>query len=116
MAIDRPLTIERIPGNAPRSVVLRLTGSLILNNVLSLRGEFRNAEPPRVTILDLSGVFYMDSAGMSEIVNQEAFCRDMRVRLILAGVTAPVLSMLQVTRLDRVLTLSASVEEAEATA
>jgi anti-anti-sigma factor len=116
MAIDRPLTIERVPGNAPGTVILRLTGSLILNNVLSLRAEFRNAEPPRVTILDLTGVFFMDSAEMSEIINHEVYCRDRRVRLILAGVTERVLSMLQVTRLDLVLTLAVNVEEAEARA
>jgi anti-anti-sigma factor len=94
-------------------VILRLTGPLILNTVLPLRAEFRNSKPPRLTILELSGVFFMDSAGMSEIINHEVYFRDKRVRLILAGVTARVLNMLQITRLDRVLTLAASVEEAE---
>lgn len=114
MAIDTPLTIERVPGNSPGTVILRLNGPLILNNVLSLRAQFRNSELPQVTILELTGVFFMDSAGMSELINHEVYCRDKRVRLILTGVTTRVLNMLQITRLDRVLTLAASVAEAEA--
>ena len=86
MAIDSPLTIESLPGNAPGTVILRLTGPLILTTVLALRAEFRGSELPRRTILDLSGVPYMDSAGMSEIINHEVYCRDNQARLILAGV------------------------------
>ena len=51
MVADSPLNIEQIPGNKPGTVILRLTGPLILNNVLPLRAMFRNAEPPRLTIL-----------------------------------------------------------------
>jgi anti-anti-sigma factor len=114
MAVGPPLNIEPIPGNKPGTVILRLTGPLILNNVLPLRAVFRNSEPPRLTVLDLSGVSYIDSAGMSEIINHEVYCRDMGVRLTLAGVTPRVLGMLQITRLDTVLTLAATVAEAEA--
>jgi anti-anti-sigma factor len=114
MAVDSALTIEPIPGNKPGTVILRLTGPIILNNVLPLRAMFRDSEPPRLTILDLSGVSYIDSAGMSEIINHEVYCRGKGVRLTLAGVTPRVLGMLQITRLDTVLTLAASVAEAEA--
>lgn len=114
MAVGPPLNIEPIPGNKPGTVILRLTGPLILNNVLPLRAVFRNSEPPRLTVLDLSGVSYIDSAGMSEIINHEVYCRDKGVRLTLAGVTPRVLGMLQITRLDTVLTLAATVAEAEA--
>ena len=114
MAVETPLNIEQIPGNKPGTVILRLTGPLILNNVLPLRVMFRNAESPRLTILDLSRVLYIDSAGMSEIINHEVYCRDKGVRLTLAGVTPRVLGMLQITRLDTVLILATTVAEAEA--
>ena len=113
MAVDSPLNIEPIPGKKPGTVILRLTGPLILNNVLPLRARFRDSEPPRLTILDLSGVSYIDSAGMSEIINHEVYCRDKGVKLTLTGVTPRVLGMLQITRLDQVLTLAATVAEAE---
>jgi anti-anti-sigma factor len=110
------LTIERLQGQAPGTVILRLTGRLTLASVLSLRAHFRDFEPPSLTILDFAAVDYMDSAGMSEIINHEVYCRGKRVRLAVAGVTPRVLSMFQITRLDRVLTLVPTVEEAEARA
>lgn len=114
MAIDSPLKIEPIPGSKPGTVILRLTGPVTLNSVLPLRALFRGTEPPRHTILDFSGVPFMDSAGMSEIINHEIYCRGKQVWLTLAGVTPRVLSMFQITRVQTVLTLAATVEEAEA--
>lgn len=114
MAFDTPLKIEPVPGSKPGTVILRLIGPVTLNNVSPLRALFRGTEPPHHTILDLSGVPFVDSAGMSEIINHEIYCRDKHVRLSLAGVTPRVLSMFHTTRLEQVLTLAATVEEAEA--
>ena len=114
MATETSLKIEPIPGTKKGTVILRLTGPVILNSVLPLRALFRGTEPPPHTILDLSGVPYMDSAGMSEIINHEIYCRDKHVRLTLAGVTPRVLTMLHTTRVDHVLTLKPTLEEAEA--
>ena len=109
-----PLNIESIPGRQPGTVILRLTGPLNLNNILPLRAMFRRPEPPHLTILDFSGVSYIDSAGMSELINHEVYCRDNGIKFTLAAVSPRVLEMLQVTRLDTVLTLAATVAEAEA--
>ncbi|MGA8090161.1 MAG: STAS domain-containing protein [Terracidiphilus sp.] len=114
MAFDTPLKIEPVPGAKPGTVILRLIGPVTLNSVSPLRALFRGAEPPLHTILDLSGVPFMDSAGMSEIVNHEVYCRDKHVQLSLAGVTPRVMSMFRTTRLENVLTLAATVEEAKA--
>ena len=114
MATVTPLKIEPIPGNKPGTVILRLTGPLTLNSVLPLRALFRGTEPARHTILDLSRVPFMDSAGMSEIINHQVYCRDKQVHLTLAGVTPRVLSMFHTTRLEKVLNLTSTIEEAEA--
>ena len=114
MSPDTPLKIEPIPGSKPGTVILRLTGPLTLNSVSSLRTLFRGTELPQHTILDLGGVPFMDSAGMSEIINHEVYCRDRHVLLTLAGVTPRVLSMFHITRLEKVLTLTTTVDEAEA--
>ncbi len=114
MAIDSPLKIEPVPGSKPGTVILRLVGPLTLNSVSPLRALFRGTDPPLHTILDLSGVPFMDSAGMSEIINHEVYCRGKHVQLSLAGVTPRVLSMFHTTRLEQVLTLTGTVEEAEA--
>ncbi len=114
MTIDGTLRIEPVPGSKPGIVILRLMGPLTLNSVSPLRAVFRGTEPPRHTILDLSGVPFMDSAGMSEIINHEVYCRDKHVQLSLAAVTPRVLGMFHITRLEQVLTLTGTVEEAEA--
>ena len=113
MALDIPLKIEPVPGSKAGTVILRLTGPLTLNSVLAVARSVSRHGPPLHTILDLSGVPFMDSAGMSEIVNHEVYCRGKQVRLSLAGVTPRVLSMFRTTRLEKVLTLAATVEEAE---
>ena len=114
MSPDVSLKIEPIPGSKPGIVILRLSGPVTLNSVLPLRALFRGTEPPPHTILDLSGVPFIDSAGMSEIINHEVYCRDKRVQLTLAGVTPRVLTMFHITRLENVLTLAPTVEDAEA--
>lgn len=116
MAADSTLTINAIPGSAPGTMVLRLAGPMTLTNLPPLRARLRSGEPPRLTILDMTGVSFMDSSGMSEIINHEVYCRDNHVRLALAGVTPRVLGVLQITRLDKVLTIAATVEDAEAMA
>jgi anti-sigma B factor antagonist len=114
MATHTALAIERLEGASPGTVILRLTGPLTLSTVLPLRAQFRDFEPPRLTVLDLAGVSFLDSAGMSELINHEVYCRDKGVRFVIAGVIPRVLSVLQITKLDKVLTLTASAEEAEA--
>jgi anti-anti-sigma factor len=114
MPFDSPLKIERIAGSAPSTVILRLTGALTLAAILQLRSNFRDIESPQLMILDLAGVPYVDSAGMSEIVNHEIYCRGKKVRMIVTGLNRRVFEMLKTTHLDKVLTLRNTVEEAEA--
>ena len=113
MAAETTLTIDAVHGSAPGTMILRLAASITLGNLPPLRAHLRSGEPPRLTILDLTGVSFIDSSGMSEIINHEVYCRDKHVRLALTGVSARVLGILKITRLDEVLTLAATVEDAE---
>ena len=116
MTAETTLTIDAVRGSAPGTMILRLNGPIILGNLPPLRALLRSGEPPRMTILDLTNVSFIDSSGMSEIINHEVYCRDKHVRLALAGVSARVLGILRITRLDEVLTIVATVEDAEAMA
>lgn len=113
MPFDSPLNIERISGAVPGTMILRLTGPLTLVAALALRSQLREVELPRLTILDMTGVPYVDSAGMSEIIHHEIYCRDKKVRMVVTGVNRRVLEMLKTTHLDKILTLKNTVEEAE---
>jgi anti-anti-sigma factor len=116
MAIDDPLAIEQTEGKAPGSIILRLTGPVTLRNLFDLQSKLRVGEPPPLTILDLTGVPYMDSAGMGAVINHYVRCQGKGKRLIAVGVSPRVLELFKITRVDAVIPMVATVEEAEAKA
>jgi len=77
-----------------------------------------NDEPPTVTIpavtiLDLTDVPYMDSTGLGAIVSLYVRCRGRGIRLIAAGAGPRVLELFQMTKVDAVIPMIATVEEAD---
>jgi anti-sigma B factor antagonist len=92
----------------------------------ALRGMFA-AMPPHPTdeeqsgsgqpgkqIFDLTQVPYMDSAGLGMLASQLARCQAAGVRLVLAGVSARVLELLRMTKLDGLIPMAATLDEAKA--
>jgi anti-anti-sigma factor len=114
MALDAPLAIERREGKDPGTRILHLTGPLTLGNLFDFQAELRSGEPPRIAILDLSGVPYMDSSGMGAIINYHVHCERCGSRMIVAGVSSRVLELFKLTHVDTVIALAPSVEAAEA--
>jgi anti-sigma B factor antagonist len=116
MFLDDPLTIERHQGNLPGTRILRLTGPLTLRNLFTLQDELRGGDPPLVAILDLTGVPYMDSAGMGALINYFVHCEKNGIEMIVAGVSQRGLELFKMTKVDTVIPLADTVEEAEARA
>ena len=114
MAIDDPLVIERKEGKAPGTVIVSLAGPVTLRNLFDLQSQLRAGDMPRTSILDLSGVPYMDSAGMGAIINYYTHCQNKGVKLIVAAVSPRVMELFKMTRVDKIISFSPSVEEAEA--
>src|SRR5580698_2114349 len=114
MPIDDPLAIERKSGKSSDVLIFQLTGPVTLRNLFGLQDQLRSGEVPRAVILDLSGVPYMDSAGMGAIVNYYVFCQNRNVKLVIAGVSSRVMELFKMTRVDSVLTLAPTAETAEA--
>jgi anti-anti-sigma factor len=56
----------------------------------------------------------MDSAGMGAIINHHVHCEKKNVRLIVSGVSPRVFELFRMTRVDTIMSLSPSVEAAEA--
>ncbi|MGA8111749.1 MAG: STAS domain-containing protein [Acidobacteriaceae bacterium] len=107
-----PLTLESVPGQAPGCRILRLTGPLTMNGLFDFQSTLR-ADPPDALILDLTGVPYMDSAGMGAIINYFVSCQRHGKRLIVAGVNGRVMELFKMTKVDGLLTLKPTVAEAE---
>jgi anti-sigma B factor antagonist len=114
MNIDLPLTIERRAGRTPGIGIFLVSGPLTLPNILEFQAELWKGELPRISILDLSGVPYMDSAGMGAVMNYYTHCERQGARLVVAGVSKRVSALFKVTRVDTVIQVSASVAEVDA--
>jgi anti-sigma B factor antagonist len=119
-----PFSIERKPGSTPGTVILCFRGpftmrdaysslpTMTLKQVLELEpapGE----DPPVKNILDLTGCPYMDSSGLGIIVSHMVHCNKKGMKMIAAGMTPRVREVFKLTRVDAVVPIAASVEEAE---
>jgi len=109
---NQPLGIEALPGQSPGQVIMTLKGPLILNNVFSFQDAVR-AEKSPVVILDLSNVSYMDSAGLGLILNAHVSRSNSGRRLALVAVPDRVLTMIRVARVDQVLSIFPTLQEAK---
>jgi anti-sigma B factor antagonist len=107
-----PLTLESVAGQAPGCRILRLTGPLTLNSLFEFQNMLR-ADPPAALILDLTGVPYMDSAGMGAIINYFVSSQRHGRKLVVAGVNGRVLELFRMTKVEGLLTMKATVAEAE---
>jgi anti-sigma B factor antagonist len=114
MLNDGPLTIDRADGKNPGTRVFRLSGPLTLRNLFELQSELRKSTLPSVTILDLSAVPYMDSAGMGLVMNHYVRCKTNGTKLVVSGANSRVMDLFKVTKVDAVLPLVTSIEAAEA--
>lgn len=116
MLTDAPLTIDRKEGSTPDTLVYVLSGPLTLRNMFDFQSELRGATSPKLTIFDLSGVPYMDSAGMGLVMNHYVHCQTRGGRLVVAGANQRVLDLFEVTKVNTVLKLAPTVEAAQASA
>ena len=109
---DEPLTVETSPSSRADAVVLRLHGPITLATLFPLQDALHAQSAP-LTILDLSQVPYIDSAGLGTILMFYVSAEKSSHKLALAGVTDRVLSLIRMTRVDTVLSMFPSVEAAE---
>jgi len=92
--------------------ILKLQGSLTLNSTFDFQSAARR-ETTGAIIVDLSGVPYMDSAGLGAILGVLASCERTRRRFAIAGAPERLQTLFRVARVDTLLPAFASVEEAE---
>ena len=116
LRVLRGLTIQPIRldlANQTRSgadiYLTRLTGKLSLETVADFLCMMRS-EPASYLVLDLSGVSFLDSAGVGALVGLFMNRRSIGKKLALAAVAQQGIAILQVSRLVRFLPLYASVD------
>jgi anti-sigma B factor antagonist len=92
-----PLTIEQVP--APGHGVFRLQGPLTAENVPHFQNAVRFDEAP-TTILDLTDVPYIDSAGLGSLVSAYISRHKSGRRVVLAGVNRRVMKVFEITKVE----------------
>ena len=110
---DEPLTHSFTAGRRDGTTILKLSGPLTISTMFGFQDQFRSAKP-QVMILDLSETPYMDSAGLGLIMNYYVSAADHGRKLLLAGVNERVKALLEMTKVQGVLSSFPSVEAAEA--
>lgn len=111
---DDSIWVERTVEN--HSVVVRAGGELDLRAAPVLGEQLALAEaivvPPAPVVLDLTGIEFMGSAGLSLLMEHHERCLALGTRLLIVPGSSAVTRPLMVTGLDRVLNLTAADEPA----
>ena len=112
---DEPLLYTISDGTREGSIVIRLSGPLTLGNMFEFQADLRTIEAP-ITVIDLSGTPYMDSAGMGMLINFYVHAEKQSRKMALAGVNERVEALLDMTHTKALLRVYPTAAEAEAAA
>ena len=115
MPADETLTFERRQGKSSGVAIFQITGPITIRNLFELQDEFRKAPPP-LTILDLTNVPYLDSAGMGIVINLYVHCQKAQTKVLVAGVCCRPLELFKLTKVDTLIPMFETLEAAEASA
>jgi anti-sigma B factor antagonist len=109
---DEPLSYTTTPSSKPGVLIFKLSGPLTLANMFTFQNDLK-ASTANVVIVDLTEVPYMDSAGLGVILNYHVSSARKNQKLILAGTNARVHALLEMTKVDKILTMTPDLEAAE---
>jgi anti-anti-sigma factor len=99
----------------PEITVLELRGKLNAGNtLLSLENEVKNLVEPKATkfVVDISGLEYLDSAGIGALLAFSSATSTGGGKMILAGAQGRILKLLEMTQVNRIMTMADSADEA----
>ncbi len=108
---DAALTFTSAPGKDPNVLVLTLAGPLTLGNMFGFQAEFRQMKPAFL-IVDMSGVPYVDSAGLGVLVNGFVSAQSGHRRFALASVNPRIQALMELTKVHTIIPIFTDVEQA----
>jgi anti-anti-sigma factor len=106
------LQIQRTPGASPDVAILTLTGPLTIQTLFDFQTALRDPDL-RSTIIDFSGVPYMDSAGLGIVLSHWAHTQRIGAKFAAVAISERVRVLLEMTGVSKLLPNFASVGEAE---
>ena len=108
---DRELTHSSHDGPREGQLVLQLDGPITLSNLFGFQDDFRSLKPPTL-IVDMTNVPYMDSAGLGLLLNHYISSEKAGRRLALVGVVPRIMTLFEVSRVDKILAIFPTVQAA----
>jgi anti-anti-sigma factor len=108
--ISKELTFELLASASPSEHTYRLQGPLVLNNMFAFQEVLRSESV--TTILDLTGVPYIDSAGLGVLTNSYVSHQRRGRKLLFVGVNQRVQELFKLTSLDKLFEVFPTVESA----
>jgi len=107
------MEVERAESLAPDVTVFRLKGPFVIGTMFEFQAMLREAGLKGV-IVDLSGVPYIDSAGLGVLLGEWSHTQRRGFKFALVGMSARVHTIFEITHTDTVLPIFATQADAEA--
>ncbi len=106
------MQISRRPDALEKNMIVGLSGDLDLGAVARARSAFHEviSDGWSTVIVDLSGVSFVDSAGLGILVGLQRRCREIGGAAVLVNLQAPVSRIIEVSNLDAVLPVAEDME------
>jgi anti-sigma B factor antagonist len=105
------LEFEKQPASTDSSLILRLNGKLSLETVHRFVTQLR-PEPTATLVLDMSGVSFLDSAGVGALVQLFVHRKSAGQKFALAALTPQGIAVMQVSGLVKLLPIYPTAAEA----
>ncbi len=106
------IQIQRTPGSASDVTILTLNGPLTIATLFDFQTAVRQPDL-KSTIIDFSGVPYMDSAGLGIVLSHWAHTQRIGVKFAAVGISERVLVLLEMTGVAKLVPCFSSAAEAE---
>lgn len=101
------------PGTREGVEIVSLSGPFTLGNMFDLQRVLQQVNA-RYLIFDITNVPYMDSAALGLLVNSYVSAKKNGRKIAVAGATPRIITLLEMTKLDKLLPLYPTTEAAEA--
>jgi anti-anti-sigma factor len=108
------MEVLRDPGATGLTTILRLQGPLTLSTLFGLQDSLREIGDVD-TVIDVSEVPYIDSAGLGTILSRWAHTQRTGHKFALTGVSPRIDVLLEITKVNTVLPMFRTAEEADRT-
>ena len=106
------MTFTLRPGSRDGVEIVSVSGPFTLGNMFEFQRALQEMRPPYL-IFDIAGVPYMDSAGLGLLVNFYVASQKSSRKMAVVGVTPRIMALFEMTKVDGLLKIYPTVEDAE---